>query len=56
LDINIIKWPKTMSWWDCVLKGHTKINTSKINPEASNISDLDDEMKPTVEKMMFDMR
>jgi len=55
LDINLVKWPKVMHWWDCIIKGHQKINTKKINPETSNISDLDDDLKPTVEKMMFDM-
>ena len=56
LDVNIVKWPKIMHWWDCVIQGEPKIDTQKINPESSNISDLDDEMRPTVEKMMFDMR
>jgi len=56
LDINLVKWPKVMHWWDCVIQGHQKINTKKINPETSNISDLDDDIKPTVEKMMFDMK
>lgn len=56
LDILIMKWPKIMHWWDCVIQGDPKIDTQAINPESSNISDLDDEMKPTVEKMMFDMR
>jgi len=41
-----MKWPKEMSWWDTIIKGHTKINTRKINPESSSISDLDPEMRP----------
>jgi len=45
-----------MHWWDCAIKGDPKIDTQKINPETSNISDLDSDLKPTVEKMMFDMR
>ena len=45
-----------MHWWDCIIKGHQKINTKKINPETSSIGDLDDDLKPTVEKMMFDMQ
>ena len=45
-----------MHWWDCALKGDLKIDTSKVNPEPSNLSDLDGETKSTVEKMMFDMR
>ena len=56
LDIMIMKWPKSMKWWDCIIEGEPKIDCQKINPESSNISDLDDEMKPTVEKMMYDMR
>jgi hypothetical protein len=33
------------TWWDCIIKGHTKIDTSKVNPEPSKLSDLDPETR-----------
>lgn len=45
-----------MTWWDSLLKNEKKIDTQKINPEPSKMSDLDGEMKSTVGKMMFDMQ
>jgi len=56
LTFNIQKWGDRNGWWDCCFKGDDKINTSKIQPETSKVSDLDGEMKGTVEKMMFDMQ
>lgn len=56
LSINIQKWTDRNSWWDSCIKGDPKINTQKIQPETSKVSDLDGEMKGTVEKMMFDMK
>ena len=47
----------TYKWWECIIKGDLQIDTSKINPEPSKLSDIDDkEMRSTVEKMMFDTR
>jgi flagellar biosynthesis GTPase FlhF len=47
----------TYKWWESLVKGDTPIDTSKINPEPSKISDIEDpEMKAQIEKMMFDTR
>lgn len=43
-----------MNWWSSVIEGDAKINTQKVEPESSKLSDLDDGTRSTVEKMMFD--
>ena len=46
------------TWWESVEKNDTvKVDTRKVQPEASRISDIEDpELKAQVEKMMFDTR
>ena len=46
------------TWWENVLKNDSNpVDTRKVQPEASKISDIEDpELKAQVEKMMFDTR
>ncbi len=56
IEIYVTKWRTSMNWWDSLVKGEQAIDTQKINPEPSKLSELDGEMKTTVSKMMFDMQ
>lgn len=56
-EISILLTKQNKSdWWKSLFKGGEEIDTQKVEPEPSKLSDLDTETRAAVEKMMFDQR
>lgn len=56
MNIYLLKANKKSEWWSCVIEGEGVIDTTKIIPDPTHISELDPEARSVVEKMMYDQR
>lgn len=42
LHLEVYKWKTKEGWWKHIAVGEPEINTQKINPESSKLSDIED--------------
>lgn len=52
----VLQKAEGMAWWTCVVEGEPCVDTKAVEPENSQLGDLDPDMRATVEKMMYDQR
>ncbi|KAI5654109.1 hypothetical protein M9H77_31296 [Catharanthus roseus] len=45
-----------IDWWKSLIKGGLEIDTQKVEPHPSKLSDLDGETRASIEKVLFDKR
>lgn len=47
---------KKQDWWTCLIKGDKEIDASLIRPAQEQVSDLDEETRYTIDKMLYEQK